>query len=139
MSSKLNEEQNLRKVVESFYIILTTPDEVETYIDIMHSNSSDQCVHRYNNEILNLFDLELQLANTKPTVKNKLKELLSELKKLKFQTILVLDYKKKNNRKSFQLSAKLIAIDSNIDEPFKSMHQQSIMKKKKDFIHIKLL
>ena len=122
LSSKLNEEQNLRKVVESFYIILTTPDEVETYIDIMHSNSSDQCVHRYNNEILNLFDPELQLVNTKPTVKNKLK-LLSELKKLKFQTILVLDYKKRNNRKIFQLSAKLIAIDSNIDEAFKSMHQ----------------
>ena len=30
--SKLNEEQNLRKVAESFNIFLTTPDEVEKYV-----------------------------------------------------------------------------------------------------------
>ena len=28
LCSKLSEEQNLRKVAESFYIFLTTPDEV---------------------------------------------------------------------------------------------------------------
>ena len=66
----------------------------------MQSNSSDNCVHRYNVEILNLFNPELQLINTKPVIKNKLKELLSELKKFKVQTVLVLNYKKRNDRKS---------------------------------------
>ena len=49
----------------------------------------------YNVEILSLFDPELQPINTKPVIKNKLKELLSELKKFRVQTILVLDYKKR--------------------------------------------
>ena len=52
-------------------------------------NSSDKHEHRYNIEILNLFNPELQLVNTKSKIKNKLKELLSELKKFKAQTILV--------------------------------------------------
>ena len=125
----IREEQNLRKVAKSLYIFLTTPDEVEKYVQ---SNSSDNCVHHYNVEILNLFDPELQLINTKPVIKNKLKELLSELKKFKVQTILVLDYKKRNDRKIFHSSAKLIASDSDIDEAFKSMHQ-SIMTKIKNY------
>ena len=33
-------------------------------------------MHYYNIEILNLFDPELQLINTKPVIKNKLRELL---------------------------------------------------------------
>ena len=41
-------------------------------------------MHRYNVEIMNIFDPELQLINTKPIIKNKFKELLSELKKFKF-------------------------------------------------------
>ena len=84
---KLNEEQNLRKVAKSLYISLTTSDKVEKYVQ---SDFSDNCVHRYNIKILNLFDSELQQINTKPIIKNKLKELLSELKKFKVQTILVL-------------------------------------------------
>ena len=55
-------------------------------------------------------------------------ELLSELKKFKVQTILVLDYKKINDRKIFYSSNKLIASDSDIDEAFKSMHQSIIIK-----------
>ena len=47
----------------------------------MESNYSDNFVRHYNVEILNLFDPELQLINTKPVIKNKLKQLLSELKK----------------------------------------------------------
>ena len=58
----------------------------------MQSNPSDNCVYRYNIEILNLFDPELQMINTKPMIKNKFKELLSQLKKFKVQTILVLEY-----------------------------------------------
>ena len=65
-------------------------------------------------------------------IKNKLKELLSELKKFTVQTILVLDYKRRNDRKIFHSSAKLIASDSDIDEAFKSMHQ-SIMTKMRNY------
>ena len=39
--SKLIEEQNLRKVAKSLYIFLTTPNEVQIYVEIMQSNSSD--------------------------------------------------------------------------------------------------
>ena len=49
----------------------------------MLSNSSDEYVHLYNLEIINLFYPELQLIHTKPMIKNKLKELLSELKEIK--------------------------------------------------------
>ena len=52
--------------------------------------------------ILNIFNSELQPISTKPMIKNKLKELLSELKKFKVQKILVLDYKKRNDHKIFQ-------------------------------------
>ena len=57
----------------------------------MQSNFSDKYVHGQNVEILNLFDPELQLINTKEVIKSKLKELLNELKKFKVQTILDLD------------------------------------------------
>ena len=40
-------------------------------------------MNNYNVQILNLFDPELQLVNTKPVIKNKLKALLNELKKFK--------------------------------------------------------
>ena len=81
---------------------------------------------------MNLFDSELQIINTKSVINKKLKELLSELKKVKVQTILVLDYKKRNDCKIFHSSSKLIASDSEIDEAFKSKHQ-SIMTKIKNY------
>ena len=65
-------------------------------------------------------------------IKRKLKELLRELKKYKVQTILIFDYKKKDNHKNFHSRAKLIASDSNIDQAFKSMHQR-IMTKIKNY------
>ena len=34
----------------------------------MQPKSSDNCIHRYNVEILIIFDPELQLINTKPTI-----------------------------------------------------------------------
>ena len=70
--------------------------------------------------------------NTKPVIKSKLKELLSELKKFKIETILVLDYKKRNDSKIFHSSANLIATDLDNDEAFNSMHR-SILAKIKDF------
>ena len=63
---------------------------------------------------LNIFDSELQLINTKPIIKNKLKELLSELKKFKVQTILFLDYKKRNDLEIFYSCTKLIVSDLDI-------------------------
>ena len=51
-------------------------------------------------------------------IKNKLKELLSELKKPKVQTVLFLDYKKRKNCKTFHSSVKLFARDSDTDEAF---------------------
>ena len=107
--------------------------------------SSDNCVHRYNIEILNFFDLELQLINTEHMIKSKLKELLSELKKFKVQTILVLDIRKEMIGKSFiqVLNLKKSICDSVIDEAFKSMHQSIITKIKnsasKDWIVIQAI
>ena len=60
-------------------------------------------------------------------IKNRLKELLNELEKFKVQRILFLDCKKRNDWKIFHSSPKLIANDSDIDEAFKSIHQQSII------------
>ena len=71
--SKLSEEQNLRETAEWLYIFFTTPDEEQKYVEIMQSNSSDNCVHCYNIEVLNLFHPELQLINAQPMIKNKLK------------------------------------------------------------------
>ena len=48
------------------------------------------------------------------------------------QTMLVFDCKKRNDRKIFHSSGKLIARDSDIDEAFKSMHQ-GIMSKIKNY------
>ena len=55
-------------------------------------------------------------------IKNKLKELLSKLKKFKLYTKIALNYEKRNDCKIFHSSAKLIARDSDISEAFKSMH-----------------
>ena len=59
--------------------------------------------------------------------------MLGELKKFNAQKILVLEYKKRNDRKIFYSSDKLITSDSDIEESFKSMHQ-SIMTKIKNYV-----
>ena len=124
--SKLSEDQNLRKIAQLFYVFLTTPIELGKYVQLMSSSSSDNCICHYDIKILNLLYQELQLINTIPTIKNKLKELLNELKKTKVQSILVLEYKKRNDHKILHLSAKLTASDSDIVESFKYMHQSII-------------
>ena len=88
----------------------------------MQSHSSDNCVHCYEIEILNLVDPELQLMNTKAMINYKLKALLNEMKKFKVQTILALDDKKRNNCQIFHSSSNLIASNSEIEKTFKSMH-----------------
>ena len=90
------------------YIFSKIPDEVESYVQ---SGSSDSSTYRYNVEIMNHFDPELQHINTKPMIKNKLKELLIKLKKFEVQTVLDLDYKNRSNCKIFHSSAyQLLAI-----------------------------
>ena len=113
---------------EYFKFTVTTPNEVEKCAKMMQSNTSDDCVHRYNMMILNLFDPELQLINNKSMIKNKLQKLLSELKKFKIQTILFLEHKKRNDCKIFHSCTKLIARDSDTDEVFKSMDESIIAK-----------
>ena len=54
--------------------------------------------------------------------------MLADLKKFKVQTILALEYNKRNDHKIFHSSAKLIASDSDIEEAFESMHQSIITK-----------
>ena len=120
-SESIKEEQNLRKVAEALYIVPTTLDQVQ-------SSSSDNCIHHYNVKVLNLFDPELQMINTKLVIKNKLKALLNELKKFKVQRVLVLKYKKRNDHKIFHSSTKVTAKYLDIDKAFVSMHQNIITK-----------
>ena len=54
--------------------------------------------------------------------------MLSELKKFKAETVLILNYSKRNDRQIFHSSTKLIASDLDIDKAFKFIHQ-SIMTK----------
>ena len=129
MHSKLNEEQNLRKVAKSLYIFLTTSDEVKKYVKMMQSNSSDNWVHCYNVEMF---------INTKPVIKNKFKELPSELTNSRVQEILVLEYKKRNDRKIFHSSTKLIARTSGTDKAFVSMRQSIMIEKKVMLVKIGL-
>ena len=91
--SKLCEKQHLEKIPESLYIFLTRPYKVEKYSEMMQPSTSYNCLCHCNTKILNLFEPELQLIINKPIIKNKLKSLLSELKKIKAQPILVLEYK----------------------------------------------
>ena len=73
---------------------------------------------------LNLFDPELQLINAKPVIKNKLKQLLSELETFR-------QYQSQTISKGMLVIAKLIASDSDIAEALKSMHQNRYDKNKK--------
>ena len=131
MYSKLSDKQNMIKVVALLSIFLTTPNEVEKNVKTMQSNSSDRYVHRSSIDILNLFDRELQLINTKPMIKNNMKELLSELKKFKLQMISILEYKKRNDCKIFHSSTNLIASVSEINETFIiSMHRKILTRTK---------
>ena len=77
---------NLQKknCILNFVLRQEAPDEAERYLKMIQSSSSDNCVDRYNIEILNLFYPKLQLIYIKPMTDDKLKEFLSEIKKLKF-------------------------------------------------------
>ena len=83
----------------------------------VQSNSSDNSVYGYN-MILNLF----QRIQVKPRIKNKFRKLLGEMKMFKVKEVLILEYKKTNDHKTFHSCTKLIASNSDIYEAFKSMH-----------------
>ena len=53
-SESIKEEKNLRKVAKSISFFLATPDN---------------CIDYYSVKVLNLFDPELQLINTKRAIK----------------------------------------------------------------------
>ena len=76
----IREEQNLREAAKLLLIFLTTSDEVTKYAQ---SNCFNNCINRYNVKMLNIFDPELKLSNTKPMIKSKLKEFLSKSKNFK--------------------------------------------------------
>ena len=61
-------------------------------------------------------------------IKNKFKELLSGLKKFNIQTLLVIEYRKRNDCKIFHSSVKLIVSDSDIDKAFNPMHKSIMIK-----------
>ena len=46
----------LVKVAEFLYILLSTPDEVEKYVETMQSSSSDNCLCHYDIKIFRPFD-----------------------------------------------------------------------------------
>ena len=100
----------------------------------MHSNSSANFIQCNNVCILKILDSELQPFNSKPMIKNKLKELLSKLKKFKVQTTFFLAFEKRNHRKIFHSSVKLIATDLDIDEACKSTNQSIITKAIKNML-----
>ena len=127
----IREEQNRsKKAAKLIFVFLTSPDEVEKYV---HISFSDNCIFHYNVQILNIFDLELQLISTKLMIKNNLKEMIDKTKNFKVKTKLVLEYKTRNDRKIFHSSAKLTDSDSDIDEEFKSLHE-SVMTKIINFV-----
>ena len=122
--SKLSKEQNLRKVSESLYIFITTPDERGKYAKMMQSSF---LIIVYIAIVLRSWIFLIRHCNW---IKNNLKELLSGWKKFKVQTILASEYKKRKDGKAFHSSVKLIASDSDINEALKSMHLSFMTKSK---------
>ena len=121
--SKLNEEQNLLKVAESLYIFLTTAIKVEN----MWRLCSQILLITVNIVIILRSCIFLIKKYNWLTLKQPFKKTKRIFKWIeKVQTILVLDYKKRNYCKIFHSSAKLIVSNLDIDETFISMYQ-SIM------------
>ena len=82
----------------------------------------------YSVEILNSFGLELQLKDTEYVIRNKLIDLATELKGIKFVTTLFLELKKiesddKRKHDTFYSNSKAEAIinESEIDNAFESI------------------
>ena len=82
----------------------------------------------YNVDILNSFNPELQLKGTESAIKNKLKKSLTELRRFKFATLVLLLKKIKSNNKTkydtfySNSKAEIIVNESDIDDVFKSIY-----------------
>ena len=82
----------------------------------------------YNVDILNSFNPELQLKGTESAIKNKLKKSLTELRRFKFSTlVLVLKKIKSNDKTKYETfysnsKAEIIVNESDIDDVFKSIY-----------------
>ena len=92
---------------------------------------------------MNSFNLELQLKHTVYAIRNKLTDLLAELKGFKFVTTCVLDIKKEKvmikQYITFSFNSKAAATinESDIDDLFESIYiMQSIPKSLQDYIYI---
>ena len=68
------------------------------------------------------------MIRSKPIIENEFKILLNEWKNFKIQSVLALQCKKRNDRKIFHASFKLIGSDSGVYAPFKFMYQNIISK-----------
>ena len=103
----------------------------------------------YNFEILNSYNPELQLKDTESAIKNKLKQLMTELRGFKFVTTLVLVFKKvesedKTKYGTFYSNSKaeIIVNESDINDMFKSIYTtfisniQKSLGKDSGWIHI---
>ena len=103
----------------------------------------------YNFEILNSYNPELQLKDTESATKNKLKQLMTELRGFKFVTTLVLVFKKvesedKTKYGTFYSNSKaeIIINESDLNDMFKSIYTtfisniQKSLGKDSGWIHI---
>ena len=79
-------------VVKKWVVKKKKKIQIKKKKEYVQSSYSGNCIHRYNVEILNILNQELQLINTKPMIKKKLKELLNKLKKFKVQTIFSIQF-----------------------------------------------
>ena len=78
MHFKLAEKNFFRKVGELFYTFVTVPDELENYNELIEKMAKGKIMAK---SIFGIFlHTELQLINTKTVIKNKLKDLLGQLK-----------------------------------------------------------
>ena len=89
-----------KKIFIALYIM---KQKIENILDEKHAKimkQSHACkgyANTYSVEILNSFDRELQIKDTESGIKNKLIDLLSELRRFKFVKTLVLGFKNVEN------------------------------------------
>ena len=98
------------------------------------SHAYKSYANTYSAKILNSFNSELQLKNTKSVIKSKLIDLLSELRWFKFLTSLVLEFEKVENDdktiyNTFYLNSKAETVinESGNDDVFESIYNTILL------------
>ena len=97
-----------------------------------HTHAFKGYASSYNFDILNYFNPELQLKDTESGIRNRLIEILTELKSFKLMTTLVMEFKKKKKIESDDATkystfyptskAETVINESNIDDAFGSIY-----------------